>query len=328
MRGIKRRMFAKIIGTGSYLPLKILDNNDITKIVNTSDDWIIQRVGIKKRHIANMKETTAFMAISAAKNAIKMAKIAVEDIDLIIVATSTGDYTIPSTASIVQNQLGALHCPSFDINAACSGFVYAVDIAKQYVENSSAKNALIIASERMSRILNWKDRSTCVLFGDGAGAIVLSQSKEPGLVSSILYCNGEGKSILNTPGPLSPMPFRQESCYPKLYMEGKKVFKQAVFNLSNLALSLLKKANMSEIDINWMVPHQANLRIIDAIAKKLNIPISRVILTLENHGNTSAASIPLALDYAIRNGVIKPGEVILTEAFGAGLVWGGFIARL
>ncbi|WP_192483524.1 MULTISPECIES: beta-ketoacyl-ACP synthase III [Cysteiniphilum] len=320
-------MFAKITGTGSYLPAKVLHNTDIAKMVDTSDEWITQRVGIKQRHIANESETTAHMAIEAAKNAMELANIQAQDIDLIIVATGTADYIMPSTASIVQTQIGAPCCPAFDISAACSGFVYAVDIAKQYIENGSAKNALVIASERMSRTLDWQDRATCVLFGDGAGAIILSQSVEAGIIASTLYCDGEGKDMLNIPGLLSKIPFTQAQYHAMLHMEGNKVFKKAVSKLSDLVSDLLTKANMCDSDIDWLVPHQANYRILEATAKKLNMPMSQVIITLENHGNTSAASIPLALDHAVRNNQIKPGQTILTEAFGAGLVWGGFIAK-
>ena len=321
-------MFAKIIGTGSYLPQKILHNDDIAKIVDTSDEWITQRVGIKQRHIANEEESTAFMAVHAAKRALQAAKVAAGEINLIIVATGTSDYIMPSTASIVQTQISAPNCPAFDINAACSGFVYAIDIAKQYIENGSAKNALVIASERMSRTLDWGDRSTCVLFGDGAGAVVLSQSETPGIIASILCTDGADKDILNIPGLLSKSPFSYAQAEAKLSMQGSKVFKKAVWALSELVNTLLDKANMNTRDIDWLVPHQANYRILEATAKKLNMPMSQVVLTLENHGNTSAASIPLALDHALRNNLIKPGQTILTEAFGAGIVWGGFIAKM
>lgn len=320
-------MFAKIISTGSYLPKKILHNDDLSKMVETSDAWITQRVGIKQRHIADEHETTAFMAINAANMAIKMAKITAQDIDLIIVATGTSDYIMPSTASIVQTEIKASFCPAFDISATCSGFVYAVDVAKQYIENGNAKNALIIASERMSRTLNWKDRSTCVLFGDGAGAIILGQSKTPGIIASKLFCDGKGKDILNIPGLLSKTPFQYTKYEAELYMEGNKVFKKAVEALSNLVTDLLQIANISGSEIDWLIPHQANYRILEATAKKLNIPMSQVIVTLKHHGNTSAASIPLALDKAMKSGLIKSGQTILTKAFGAGLVWGGFIAK-
>lgn len=320
-------MFAKITGTGSYLPAKILHNTDIAKIVETSDEWITQRVGIKQRHIANEMETTAYMAIHSATQAIAMAKVSANDIGLIIVATCTADYIMPSTASIVQAQIKAPCCPAFDISAACSGFVYAVDIAKQYIENGSARNVLVIASERMSRTLNWQDRSTCVLFGDGAGAVILSQSDQPGIIASTLYCDGEGKDILNIPGLLSKIPFECATHEAFLHMEGSKVFKKAVAKLSDLVLDLLSKAGICENDIDWLIPHQANYRILEATAKKLSMPMSQVIVTLQQHGNTSAASIPLALDHAVRNNLINPGQTILTEAFGAGLVWGGFIAK-
>ena len=321
-------MFAKITGTGSYLPKKVLSNEDLAQMVETSDEWITQRVGIKERRIANEDETTSYMATQAAKNAIDAAGVDIDDIDLIIVATGTADYVMPSTASIVQHQLKARNCPCFDISAACSGFVYAADIAKQYVENGSAKHALVVASERMSRTLDWQDRSTCVLFGDGAGAVVLSQSNDSGVLSSVLHTNGAGKNMLKINGALPVKPYQQKAQDVLLYMEGNKVFKHAVSALSGLVSTLLEKAQLNAQDIDWLVPHQANYRILEATAKKLNMPMSQVVLTLQTHGNTSAASIPLALDHALRNQLIKPGQTILTEAFGAGLVWGGFIAKL
>ncbi|WP_119342796.1 beta-ketoacyl-ACP synthase III [Facilibium subflavum] len=319
-------MFAKITGTGSYLPEKILTNDELAQLVDTSDEWIMQRVGIKQRHLAGENETTTFMAHQAALKAFEAADIKPKEVDLIIVATGTADYLMPSTASILQQTLKIPNCPAFDIGAACSGFVHAVDVAKQYIENNSAKNVLVVASERMSRTLNWRDRSTCVLFGDGAGAVILSASDTPGIISSALYTNGEGLDILNIKTPLAKKLYDTHTQDAFLTMEGNKVFKQAVSSLSQLVTDLLKNAKLTPKDIDWLVPHQANYRILDAIAKKLNMPLSKVVITLKDHGNTSAASIPLALDYAIKNNMIKEGQTILTEAFGAGLVWGGFIA--
>ena len=319
-------MFAKITNTGSYLPKRSLSNNELVKFVDTSDKWITQRVGIKSRHIANDIETTSFMALEAAKDALKSTKISPKDIGLIIVATGTSEYLMPSVASIIQNALSIPSCPCFDVSAACSGFIYAIDIAKQYIENGTVENALIVASERMSRVLNWQDRSTCVLFGDGAGAVVLSGSEVPGIISSKLHTDGEGLDILQLKSPLKKkLGGDIEDTYIK--MEGNKVFKQAISRLTNLVNELVKEANVTIKDIDWFVPHQANYRILEAIAKKIGFCMSQVIVTLTTQGNTSAASIPLAFDYAIKNNLINPGQLVLTEAFGAGLVWGGFLAK-
>lgn len=326
-------MFAKISGTGSYLPKSVLHNHDLEKMLPTSDEWIMKRAGIKQRHIANESETTSFMGLQAARNAISAANIQANNIDLIIVATGTPDYIMPSTATIVQDMLEISDCIAFDVNAACSGFIHAVDIAKQYIENSNCNNALVVASERMSRILNWKDRSTCVLFGDGAGAIILSKSQTPGLLVSSLHTQGNlsqgsGKDILRVDTFLPEIPFKKKGRDAVLYMDGKKVFKEAISKLTTLSNSLLKKAELTPADIDWLIPHQANYRILEAIAIKINIPINKIIITLAKHGNTSAASIPLAIDYAIKNKMLKKNQVILAEAFGAGIVWGGFIAKI
>ena len=321
-------IFAKITGTGSYLPEKSLDNHALAKIVETSDQWIMQRVGIETRHVANEQETTAYMAHISAKKALESANIDPSDIGLIIVATATSDYIMPSVGSMLQQSLSISDCPAFDINAACSGFVYAIDIAKQYLENATCNHALVVASERMTRTLNWKDRATCVLFGDGAGAVVLSKSDAPGIITSSLHTNGKGIDILNVKSPLAPKLYGKHTQDAFLHMEGNKVFKQAVSALTELGNILLDKAQLSTKDIDWLIPHQANYRILEATAKKLNLPMEKIIITLRQHGNTSAASIPLALDYAIANNIVKPGQTILSEAFGSGLVWGGFIAKI
>ena len=323
-------MFTQILGTGSYLPEKILSNNEISTFVDTSDEWIKQRVGIENRHCANETETTSFMATEAAKDALNSAKVDANDIDIIIVATSTGDYIMPSTATIVHKNLGIknhqIRC--FDISAACSGFVYALDMAKQYIETGIAKNILVIGAERMTRVLDWSDRSTCVLFGDGAGAAVVSQSDEKKILSSLLFTDGECLDMLNVPNNLPAKRGQPMNTKAYAHMEGNKVFKSAVSRLASLAEQLIQDAGIKYSDIDWLVPHQANYRILASTANKINMPMEKVIATLKNHGNTSAASIPLALDYAIKKGQIKSGDTIISEAFGAGIVWGGFITKI
>lgn len=323
-------MFAQILGTGSYLPEKILTNEDISKFVDTSDEWIKQRVGIERRHCANETETTSFMATEAAKNALEAANLTADDIDTIIVATSTPDFIMPSTASIVQKNLEikSFKVRCFDVSAACSGFVYSLDIAKQYIESQSSKNVLVIGAEKMTRVLDWDDRSTCVLFGDGAGAAIISSSKEKKILSSLLYTDGSCLDMLKIPNNLPTNRGQNIDIEPYLYMEGNKVFKFAVSRLSSLANELIKEADISADDIDWLVPHQANFRILNSTAQKINMPMSKVVTTLQDHGNTSAASIPLALDHAIKTNQIKPGDTIISEAFGAGFVWGGFIAQI
>lgn len=318
--------YAKITGTGSYLPQKVLTNHELSTFVDTSDEWIQQRVGIKQRHIAQGCETTSFMATQAAKDALATAHLTPKEVDAIIVATGTPDFLMPSTAAILQSELGMRSIPAFDISAACSGFVYALDIARNYIEAGTAKHVLVVSSERMSRALNWNDRATCVLFGDGAGAIVLSKSNSPGILSSVLHTDGSKADILNIPNALPCELTQPTQKQAHLYMEGNKVFKLAVTALSNLVSELTEKANIDPSEIDFLVPHQANYRILEATAKKLDLPLSQVVITLPYHGNTSAASIPLALDYAVKSGKIKPGDTIIAEAFGAGLVWGGFIA--
>ncbi|OIN83306.1 beta-ketoacyl-ACP synthase III [Francisella sp. TX07-6608] len=323
-------MFAQILGTGSYLPEKILTNEDISKFVDTSDEWIKQRVGIERRHCANEAETTSYMATHAAKKALEAAQLTANDIDMIIVATSTPDFIMPSTASMVhQNlQIDNFKVRCFDISAACSGFVYALDIAKQYIETGVSKNILVIGVEKMTRVLDWNDRSTCVLFGDGAGAVVISTSQEKKILSSLLFTDGSCLDMLNVPNNLPTSRGQAINIDPYLIMEGNKVFKFAVSRLSSLADELIQEAGIKASDIDWLVPHQANYRILNSTAKKIDMPMSKVVTTLQDHGNTSAASIPLALDHAVRTKQIKPGDTIISEAFGAGFVWGGFIAKI
>lgn len=320
-------MYAKILSTGAYLPQKVLTNQALAETVDTSDEWIQKRVGIKQRHQANDDESTTFMAEQAAKQALAQADL--DKVDLIITATGTPDYLMPSTSVLLQH---ALNMPqttiAFDISAACAGFVQAIDIAKQYLENGSIQNALVIGAESMTQTLDWQDRATCVLFGDGAGAVVLSGSQTPGILASLIRCDGSGMPILNLPNSLPNKKPNANSPFGHLSMQGNKVFRMAVASMTKLVEDLLKKADLTNQDINWLVPHQANYRILEAIAKKLKMPMEKVITTLQHHGNTSAASVPLALDHALTTGMIVQGDIFLSEAFGAGLIWGGFIAKV
>jgi 3-oxoacyl-[acyl-carrier-protein] synthase-3 len=319
--------FARIAGTGGYLPERVMTNEELEAMVDTSDEWIRDRTGIKRRHIAADNETTSDMAIEAAKRAIEAADIATDDIDLIIVATTTPDKVFPSTACIVQRRLGLKTIPAFDVHAACSGFIYALDVATRFVTTGGANNALIIGAETYSRILDWTDRSTCVLFGDGAGAAVLKASNEAGVLSTHIHSDGEFEELLHVPAGISSgyQNVQQEAAF--IHMKGNEVFRKAVSTLGTIAKETLAGNSIKQEDIAWLVPHQANLRIITAAAKKLGLPMDRVIVTVDEHANTSSASIPLALDVAIRDGRIKSGDVLLFEAFGAGFTWGSALVR-
>lgn len=321
-------MRAKISGTGSYLPKTIMTNHDLAQKLETSDEWIRQRVGIISRHIASGEETNTFMATEAAKKALTAAKVSAEQIDLIIVATSTSELIMPSMATQVQGALGIQHhCMAFDISAACTGFVYALGIANQFFNSGAVKHAIVIGAERMSRVLNWEDRATCVLFGDGAGAVVLSASDEPGIIATRMHSDGVNKELLFIPNNLATQPFSALVPEAHLMMEGNKVFKHAVNMLEEVVDQILVDSGFSKTDVDWLVPHQANERIITATAKKLDMPMTKVVLTLSHHGNTSAASVPLALDAAVKDGRIKRGDLLLLEAFGAGFVWGAALVR-
>lgn len=311
--------YAKILGTGSFLPNKVLRNSDLEKLVETTDEWIKTRTGIEERRIAAPEDTASSMGVAAAKQALAAAEISAQTIDLIIVATSTPDKIFPSTACLIQQQLGTGQCIAFDISAACAGFNYALGIADQYIRNGSVKRSLIIGSEVMSRIVDWSDRATCILFADGAGAVVLGASKEPGIHSTHLYADGQYKDLLYVPSPIAN---NGEEGVPYMKMQGNEVFKVAVTNLGKVVTDTLAANNITEQDIDWLIPHQANLRIIQAVAKRLNLPMEQVVVTVNKHGNTSAASIPLALDQAIRDGRIKRGQQILLESFGGGFAWG------
>lgn len=317
-------IYSRIAGTGSYLPEKALSNTDLEKMVDTSDQWIRERTGIIKRHIAADDETTTDLAYNAAVNAIDAAGISNQDVDLIIVATTTPTKIFPSTASLVQEKLGIHGCPAFDIQAVCTGFVYGLAIADKFIQSGSAKNVLVIGAETFSRIIDWTDRNTCVLFGDGAGAVVLQASETPGILSTHIHCDGSFNELLHVPtGPGSVV--TGDAAY--VDMQGNEVFKIAVKTLSQIADETLEANQLEKHDIDWLVPHQANIRIIAATARKLSMSMDKVVVTVDEHGNTSAASIPLALDTAVRDGRIQRGEKLLLEAFGGGFTWGSALIQ-
>jgi 3-oxoacyl-[acyl-carrier-protein] synthase-3 len=318
-------MKSRIIGTGSYLPEKVLTNADLEKIVETSDQWITERTGIKQRHIAANGQTSCDLAEIASKHAIEAAGIAVDSIDLIIVATTTPDRVFPSTACLLQQRLGIHGSPAFDIQAVCTGFIYALDVANKFILTGTAKCALVVGAETLSSILDWNDRGTCVLFADGAGAVILEASKEPGILSTHIHADGSYADLLTTNGGISEIPDKLKSI--SIEMKGNEVFKMAVNTLGRIVDETLAANNMKKTDIDWLVPHQANIRIINATAKKLKMSIDHVVITVQNHGNTSAASVPLALDTAIRDGRIKRGETLLLEAFGGGFTWGSALIK-
>ncbi len=316
-------MFSKILGTGSYLPSQVRTNADLEKMVDTSDEWIVTRTGIKERRIAAEDESVADMATIAAKNAIEMAGIDNSDIDLIIVATTSGGYAFPSAACQVQADLDIHGCPAFDIAAACSGFIYALSVADQHIKSGMCKNVLVIGSDALSKTCDETDRSTVIIFGDGAGAVVIGASEEQGIISTHLKADGRFGELLSL-----PYPDRVDQDADKwLHMAGNEVFKVAVTQLSNIVKETLAANDMDKSEIDWLVPHQANYRIIAATAKKLSLPLEQVVLTLDKHGNTSAASVPSALDEAVRDGRIRRGHTVLLEAFGGGFTWGSALVR-
>ena len=320
-------IYSKITGTGSYLPEQILTNSDLEKIVDTTDEWISSRTGIKKRHIARDDETTCDLAENASKAAIKMAGKKEDDIDLIIVATTTPDVIFPSTACLLQERLNIHGCPAFDLQAVCTGFVYAMHVADLFIKNGNAKCALVVGSETMSRIIDWKDRNTCVLFGDGSGAVILEKSNEPGILSTHIHADGAYHGLLSVPAGISSRYDLVKSNQAFIKMEGNEVFKVAVNTLGDIVDETLKANSMKNNEIDWLVPHQANTRIISAMAKKLDMPMERVVVTVNQHGNTSAASIPLALDVAVNDGRIKENDKLLLPAFGGGFTWGSVLLQ-
>jgi 3-oxoacyl-[acyl-carrier-protein] synthase-3 len=317
--------YSKIIGTGSYLPAKVLTNYDLEKIVDTSHDWIFSRSGIVERHIAAEGELTSDLALQASRKAIEAAGISANEIDLLIVATTSPDQLFPSTACILQDKLGIKNRgPAFDIQAVCGGFVYALNTADMYIKGGQAKTALVVGAEVLSRMLDWNDRTTCVLFGDGAGAVVLRASDKPGIVTSKLHADGSHRNMLKAEGNIRNGEVDGD---PFIKMDGQAVFKFAVKVLSDVVEEVLEEQKLAGSDINWLVPHQANIRIIEATAKKLGMGMANVVVTVANHANTSAASIPLALDTAVRDGRIKAGQNILIEAVGGGFTWGATLIK-
>lgn len=316
-------MFTKILGTGSYLPSQVRTNADLEKMVETSDEWIVTRTGIRERRIAAPDETVATMGFSAAQRALEMAGVAASDVGLIIVATTSSSHAFPSSACMIQQMLEINDCAAFDLAAACAGFTYALSVADQYIKNGAVKHALVIGADALARTLDPADRGTIILFGDGAGAVLLGQSSEPGILSTHLHADGRYGKLLTL-----PYQDREQQDQPAyLTMAGNEVFKVAVTELAHIVDETLQANNLDREMLDWLVPHQANLRIISATAKKLGMGMDKVVVTLDRHGNTSAASVPSALDEAVRDGRIKPGQLILLEAFGGGFTWGSALVR-
>jgi 3-oxoacyl-[acyl-carrier-protein] synthase-3 len=316
--------YAQIIGTGSYLPARVVSNADLEKMVETTDAWIVERTGIRERHHAAEGELTSDLALNAAERAIEAAGVDSAEIDLIVVATTTPDRIFPGTACALQAKLGIANtCPAFDVQAVCSGFVYALSVANNFIRTGQAGLALVVGAETMSRITDWTDRGNCILWGDGAGAVVLRASEEPGIISTHLHSDGRYQDLLFVDGGVSLK--KGGECY--IRMSGNAVFKMAVNTLDAIVDETLAANGLDKSDIDWLVPHQANIRIIQATARKLGMSMDRVVVTVDRHGNTSGASIPLALDTAVRDGRIKPGELLLMEAFGGGFTWGSVLVR-
>lgn len=320
-------MYSRIVGTGRYLPEKILTNAELETMVQTTSEWILSRTGIERRHIAADHESTSTMATEAARKAMEAAGVGPEEIDFVIVGTTTPDRIFPNVGCLVANALGFGEAPAMSVEAACSGFIYALSIADKYIRCGEAKCALVIGAETLSRIVDWEDRQTCVLFGDGAGAVILKPSEEEGVISTHLNANGAYKDLLYSTGGVSCPRDSDELGEARIKMRGNEVFKVAVTKLGEIVQQTLAANNLEKSDIDWLIPHQANNRIITATAKKLGMPMERVILTVQDHGNTSAASVPLALDVAVRSGKLKHGDLLLLEAFGGGFTWGSALIR-
>lgn len=317
--------FSRIAGTGSYLPSRVLTNKDLEARVETSDEWIYSRTGIRQRHVAADDESASDLALAASRRALEAAGVRADELSLIILATTTPDMVFPSTACLLQAKLGAKNCPAFDVQAVCSGFVYALATADQFMRGGQYRNILVVGAEIYSRIIDWEDRATCVLFGDGAGAVVLQRSDTPGILSSHLHADGSHADILCVPGGVAGGQVRGR---PLLQMEGNAVFKFAVRVLGEVADEALTCNKLQKFDIDWLIPHQANIRIIQATAKKLGLPMEKVVTTVDQHANTSAASVPLALDVAVRDARIRPGHLVLLEGVGGGFTWGAVLVRM
>jgi 3-oxoacyl-[acyl-carrier-protein] synthase-3 len=318
-------IYSRIVGTGSYLPSRVVPNDEFAQRLDTSDAWIRERTGIRERRIADPRQASSDLALEASRAALAAAQLAPAELDLIVVATSTPDYVFPSTACLLQAKLGAGGCAAFDVQAVCSGFIYALTIADGFLRTGSARRALIVGAEVYSRILDWNDRATCVLFGDGAGAVVLAADSRPGIHASVLHADGRYAGVLSVPGNVCG---GQIVGSPYLQMQGNQVFKIAVKVLDEVARETLAAAGMTIDEVDWLIPHQANVRILEATARKLGLPRERLVVTVDHHGNTSAASVPLALDEEVRAGRIRPGHRILMQGVGGGFTWGAVLATL
>lgn len=321
------QIYARIIATGSALPERVVTNADLEKVVDTSDEWIRSRTGIRERHIVADGETTGDLAFQAAQRALDAAGIKASELDLIILGTTTPDIVFPSTACLIQHRLGANGCAAFDVNAACSGFMYGLGIADKFIRSGQSKKVLVVGAETLTRMVDWTERETCVLFGDGAGAVVLEAAHDPGIYATCLHADGGYKHLLYAPVGVS-VGFTDEPNHGvRIHMSGREVFKIAVKTLDALVGETLAAAGMQESQIDWLIPHQANLRIIEATAKRLNMPMERVIVTVDQHANTSSGSVPLALDHAVRSGKVQRGQNLLLEAFGGGFTWASALLR-
>ena len=319
--------YSRIAGTGRYLPERIMTNADLEKMVDTSDEWIRTRTGVERRHVAGEDELTSDLCVEAAKNAIESAGITAEDIDLIVVGTTSPDLIFPNIATIIQEKLGIHGCPAMALEAACTGFIYALSTADKFVRLGDSKCALVIGAEIITKLIDWTDRTTCVLFGDGAGAVILKPSEEQGIISTHLGADGKYRDLLYYPVGVSKDLAKAGVGDSRIIMQGNDVFKVAVKTLGKVATETLEANNISQDDLDWLIPHQANLRIIQATAKRLGLPMEKVIVTVQDHGNTSAASVPLALDVSVRDGRVKRGQLVLMVAFGGGFTWGSVLMR-
>ncbi|MGB5719050.1 MAG: beta-ketoacyl-ACP synthase III [Woeseiaceae bacterium] len=320
--------YSRIVGTGRYLPERIMTNFDLEKIVDTSDEWIRTRTGVERRHVVAEDQTTSDMCVEAAKKAIEDAGVDVADIDLVITGTTSPDLIFPNVSTLIQHRLGIPACTAFSLEAACTGFIYALTMADKFIRLGDAKCALVMGAECITKLMDWSDRNTCVLFGDGAGAVIVKPSEEPGILSTHLGADGQYKDLLYYPVGASKQLAKAGTDEAAIQMSGSEVFKVAVKTLGGLATEALEKAGIDQSELDWLIPHQANIRIIQATAKRLGLPMEKVILTVQDHGNTSAASVPMALDVGIRDGRVQKGQLILMEAFGGGFTWGSVLMRL
>ncbi|MCI2245640.1 ketoacyl-ACP synthase III [Xanthomonas sp. PPL568] len=326
---MSKRIYSRIAGTGSYLPEKVLTNDDLSQMVDTSDEWIRSRTGIRERHIAAAGQTAGDLGYEAALKAIEAAGIDAAELDMIVVGTTTPDLIFPSTACLIQARLGVVGCPALDVNAACSGFVYALSVADKFIRSGDAKTVLVIGTETLSRIVDWTERTTCVLFGDGAGAVVLRADEDTGILSTHLHADGSKKELLWNPVGIATGlgDGTGDPAAGGIQMKGSEVFKYAVKALDAVVDETLEANGLDKHDLDWLIPHQANLRIIEATAKRLDLPMEQVVVTVDIHGNTSSASVPMALDVAVRSGRVQRGQLLLLEAFGGGFTWGSALLR-